>query len=309
MNDQSNQSLINNNDRFLSDNDSTDLSYSITSVLPSNQSKKAQSRSNDLKISTPSLNILHQQQTFSTPKSSESVDRISDDRNKNEHSQQKLYLNESNDLTHTNSNQQQTILSIFSKGKDLVSRINFTHSSQFNHDKLQAKNSSDINSNNDTLLSENLSNPSSEIFHQHETQEQNNRLSTTSVSDLFKQITHTKKQKLMDLDSISTNYSLPVAVHPSVVSPEAVIDQDDKNDVPSSRTTLSERRLPVSSNTETKQLKSVVNMNINDQTGSININRRTERAQSHLTDIQENQSSSTEINNILYQVRSTYDNM
>jgi len=134
-------------------------------------------------------------------------------------------------------------------------------------------------------------------------------LSSTSVSDLFKQITYANKQKSLDLDSVSTSYSIPISVRSSVLLPEEVIGKDNKNHTQPSRTTLTEKQLPVSSNTEIKKLKNIINMDIKDQTRPININLPKKRTQSHLTDAQENQSSSTDMNDTFNQVRSTYDDM
>lgn len=262
--------MINDKDTYLSDNDSTDSSYSIASVLPSNKRKKVVSPSNDLKNS--SLHFLNQQQTFSTSEISKTADTISDHRNKSEHSQQKIYPNESNDLSYTNSNQQQQSHLNLSEGKNLS-----THSSKLNHDKL----------------------------HQHEIREYNDRLSTTSVSDLF---TNVKKQKSLDLDSINTAHSIPISVHPSVL-PEVVTNKDDKNHTQSSRTTLTEKCLPIPSNIETKQLKNIINTDTVDQNRPIDRNLPTKRTQSYLTDTQENQPSIIGMNNTFNQVRSTYDDM
>jgi len=219
--------VINDNDTLLSDNDSTNSSYSIA-----------------------------------------------DQRNKGEHNQQKIYPKQSKDLTHPNTNQQQKSLSNLSES-----------------------------------LSENRPKPSFSIPHQHETREENDRLSSTSVSDLFKQITYTNKQKSHDLDSVSTSYSIPISVRSSVLLSEEVIDKDNKNHTQPLRTILTEKQLPVSSHSETKQLKNIINMDIKDQTIPININLPTKRTQSHLTDTQENQLRSTDVNDTFNQFRSTYDDM
>jgi hypothetical protein len=250
---------------LINDKDSTDPSYSIASILPLNKR--------------------------STPEFSESTARISDHRNKSEHSQQKMYPNESKDLSHTNSNQQQKSLSNLSEDKNLKSTINSTDSSKCNPDKLQTQN------------------PSFEILHQYKTREQNDRLNTTSVSDLFKQMTHTKKQKSVDLNSISTVHSIPILKHSSVLLSEVVNDKDSKNHVQSSQKTLIEKRLPISSNIETEQLKNIRNIDTKDKTRPTNLNLPTKRTQSHLTDIQENQPSNTDTSNTFNQVRSMYDDM
>jgi hypothetical protein len=75
------------------------------------------------------------------------------------------------------------------------------------------------------------------------------------------------------------------------------------------RTILTEKQLPVSSHSETKQLKNIINTDIKDQTRPININLPTKRTQSYLTDTQENQLRSTDFNDTFNQFRSTYDDM
>jgi hypothetical protein len=288
MNNLSKQSSINDKDGFLSDDDNTDRSYSIASVLPTNKRKKSrQSSSNDLKNSTSSLNILNQQQTFSTSEFSKTVDGISDHRNQTEY---KICLNQSKDLCPPNS------LS------NLSSTIKSTHSSQFNHDKLQA---SDRNLRNETSLSQKLSNPSSKIFPRHETQQQNDRWNATSVSDLF---THANKQKALELDSNSTVYLVSISEDLSVLL-EGTTERDDKNHAHPSQITLTEKHLPGSSNIETKQLKNIISMDTKEQTRPTDRNLATKCTQSHLTDTQENQPATSETNNTFHQVRSTYDDM
>jgi hypothetical protein len=269
MNNLSKQSSINNKDGFLSGDENTDRSYSIASVLPTNKRKKSrQSSSNDLKKSTPSLNILNQQETFSTSEFRETVDGISDHRNQTEY---KICLNQSKDLRQPNS------LS------NLSSTIKSTYSSQFNHDKLQA---SDRNSRN-------------------ETQQQNDRWNATSISDLF---THANKQKSLELDSNSTAYLVSISEDLSVLL-EGTTERDDKNHAHPSQITLTEKRLPGSSNIETKQLKNIINMDTKEQSRPIDRNLVTKRTRSHLIDTQENQPATTETNNTFHQVRSTYDDM
>jgi hypothetical protein len=231
MNDPSKQITINDKNTFLSDDDSTDFSYSVASVLPT---------------------------------------------------------------------------------------VNSIHSSKLNQDKRQAKNSSDIDVNNDKSPTENILNSnkrqlpftdgklpeSSAILHQQDTQEQNDRFSATSVSDLFKQLIHAKTQKSLDLDSISTAYSIPISEH------KAVVDQHDKYHAKSSRTSSTDKRSSLSSNTEAKELTHVNGIDKRNQTiRPTNINPPTKRTYSHSSNQQEKQPFSTEINNTVHQTRFTYDDM
>jgi len=264
MNDQSQQTVLNDKDALLSDDDNTDLSYSIASVLPSNKKQKATS---------PNV----------------------------------------------------------SEEKTLLRTRNSIHSTKLDHDKLYTKSSSGINAKNnvfvtftptDESFSENILHPyeqqpsfddtkrptSSELLHHQDIPEQNDRFSATSVSDLFKQIIHTKLQKSLDLESISTAYSIPVSIRPSVL-PEIAIDKHNQNHTQSSRMTLTEKYRPFSSNTETKRLKSITSIDAMDQTKSTNIKFPIKNILPHPTDNQKEQSSNTKINNPINQVHSTYGDM
>jgi hypothetical protein len=264
MNDQSHQTVLNDKDTLLSDDDNTDLSYSIASVLPSNKKQKATS---------PNV----------------------------------------------------------SEEKTLLPTRNSIHSTKLDHDKLYTKSSSGINAKNnvfvtftptDESFSENILHPyeqqpsfddtkgptSSELLYHQDIPEQNDQFSATSVSDLFKQIIHTKLQNSLDLESISTAYSIPVSIRPSVL-PEIAIDKHNQTHTQSSRMTLTENYRPFSSNTETKRLKSITSIDAMDQTKSTNIKFPIKHILPHPTDNQEKQSSNTKINNPINQVHSTYDDM
>lgn len=251
--------MIDDKNGYVSDDDSTDLLYSIASALPPN---KSQSHTNDLKNPSSSL---------STPEFADIADRIFNHRNNDEHNQQQIYSDKS--------------ISNVSEGNNALPPINFSPT-----ESISPPNNQQLPVSNDKL---------SEVLHQQETQDQNDRFSATSVSDLFKQFIDAKKQKSHDLDSISTAYSIPVLQRLSIL-PDVVVDKLNKNHVQSSRTTSIEKHPPDSSNTEVKQLKSGTNMNTN---------LFTKGAQSHLSDQQENQPLSTEMNDTINQTRSIYNNM
>jgi hypothetical protein len=308
--------VINDKDILLSDDDSADLSYSVASVLPSNRRKRSQVDTNDLKNSSSSQH-------------SENAREIPYDPDISEH------LNESEEVPsriNSNISDHKTLLQTVSSFEQI--------SSKFNHDKRQLVNSSELDANigvkvssihSNTFLSEDVDNPteqkpnfsnteahlSSAIDHHRETLEQNDRFSATSVSNLFKQITQAKKQKSLDLESISTAYSIPISVRPSVL-PEIVTDKHDKNYSELPRIASIEKRLTVSPNLKPNQQPSIINTDEKGQTNSTNINLPVERTRSGLTDKPERQIFSSEMdrnqlrtgnNDTVNQVHSTYDDM
>ncbi|CAF2511679.1 unnamed protein product [Rotaria sp. Silwood2] len=321
LHDQSKQTVINDEDNFLWDNDNDDdCSYTIASVLQSNKTKKAQSYTNDVQNSNPSFDILNQQETLSTYESRENADRIIDFENKNEYNSEKIYSDEFKDQNLTTGNQQQTSITNLVANNNLLLIINSTHSSEVIRDKIPRINSLRLMTiNNDVSISsihndgsfskKNISNlhkqqSLSPIDQEYAFIQQNDRVSGSSVSDLFKQIHTTKKQKSIDLDSINTAYSIPVSVHSSVLL-ETVEDQYNKHNVQSLRTTLSEDCHSISSNTKKKQQKNITIIDTKDETLSTSI----KCFQLDSIDKQEKQLLNTEINSNINQSRSTYDDI
>ncbi|CAF1035225.1 unnamed protein product [Rotaria sordida] len=270
VHDQSKQIVINDEDKFLSDNDNDDLSYTVASVLPSNTIKKPQLYTNDVQNSNSSLDILNQQQTFSTNEFRENIDKISDHENKNEYSLGKIYSNEFEDQNLMNMNQQQISMSNFIDQNNLLSTINSIHSLELIQDKIQR-----INSNKDISISslhDNRSFSKKNILNFHEQQPLFDDIQFQLSSQIdqqyefISQIDHIKKQKSIDLDSINTAYSIPISGHSSVLL-ETITDAKDQT-------------LPTS----------------------------IKNSQSHSIDKQEKELLNTEINNNITQTRSTYDN-
>ena len=251
MNGEPKQIMIDDKNGYVSDDDSTDLLYSVASALPPN---KSQSHTNDLKNPSSFL---------STPECAAIADRISN--------QQKIYSDK--------------FISNVSEDHNALSPINSSPA-----ENISPSNNQQLPVSNDKR---------SEVLQQQETQDQNDRFSATSVSDLFKQFIDAKKQKSPDLDSIITAYSMPVLQRLSIL-PDVVVDELNKNHVQSSQTTSTEKHPPDSSNTEVKQLKSGTSMNTN---------LFTKGGQSHISDQQENRPLSTEMDDTVNQTRSIYNNM
>ncbi|CAF3328412.1 unnamed protein product [Rotaria sp. Silwood1] len=292
LHDQSNQIIINDEDKALSDDDDDDCSYTIASVLPSNKTKKAQLNKNDVQNSNTSLDIPNHQDAFSTYELHENTDRILYHENKNKYNLEKTYPDEFEDQNLINMNQQQTSIPNLVENNNLLSTINSTHSSEVNQDKIRRINSlklTKINNqismssiqNDRSFSKRNISNlheqqslfedtklqSSSQIDQQYEFAQPNDRSSARSISDLYEQITPAKKQKLIDSDSINTVYSIPVSTHSSVLL-KAITDKHNKTNVQSSRTTLTEECPSTSSNTEDKQHNNKIILDTKDQTRS-----------------------------------------
>ncbi|CAM4881835.1 unnamed protein product [Rotaria socialis] len=203
VHDPSKHMLDNAQDKSISDeDDDTNLSYSVASVLPSHKTMKPQSHTNHLQNS--SLNIINSKKFFST----------SDQENEDQHitSYNNLLLKKnSNDLSELVLNKIQKINS-----SNLTKTHNNIEMSSF-HKDLQIPN-----------LSEQESSP--KIYQSHRLMQQSyDQSSTTSANDLFNQISYAKKQNSIDSDSINTGYSIPVSLHTSALS-ETAADRNDQHE-------------------------------------------------------------------------------
>ncbi|UJR25804.1 hypothetical protein I4U23_007154 [Adineta vaga] len=77
---------------------------------------------------------------------------------------------------------------------------------------------------------------STEVFNQ-DISELHDRFSSTSINELLEHMTHGKQQKSFDLDSISTAYSIPISIRPSVL-PEII---NDRNHCQPSQTSINKK--------------------------------------------------------------------